>query len=400
MWLAIVSLVYVGGTVAMATGVGRAPGATPAASPGPGAAQDLERQSPPLQVAVGLLHGDPALAGPSGGVDTVTRDGRSYHVISFGPVAPYLAFAPVPALWDSAPWVISLAFGLLAALLAWPLASRYGPGGPATVWLATLGALGTILLPLAIQGNYYYLAHAEAMAATIVALLEWRGRRRPWVLGLCFGLAALARPTVLLAAIPFGLFTLAGSRTRIRAALAFAAPIGLVLAVMGVYNLARFGSPLESGYTVAILHNQQLIAARRVGTFSIHHVRHNLSILIAGGFRISPAFPFLVPSSYGQSILLTTPAFLLALRAGFRDRTAVLLWLSAAIVTVPLLLYYGGAGYRTYGYRYFLDVTPFLLALVAMAARHGFGRLSKGLIALSVAFCLYGVAWAVRMGHS
>ena len=40
------------------------------------------------------------------------------------------------------------------------------------------------------------------------------------------------------------------------------------------------------------------------------------------------------------------------------------------------------------------------LALVAMAARHGFGRLSKGLIALSVAFCLYGVAWAVRMGHS
>jgi hypothetical protein len=62
---------------------------------------------------------------------------------------------------------------------------------------------------------------------------------------------------------------------------------------------------------------------------------------------------------------------------------------------VPVLLYYGGGGYRTYGYRYALDFIPFLLALVAIGARTRFGSLEKLLIGLSVGFVGYGVVWAV-----
>ncbi len=64
-------------------------------------------------------------------------------------------------------------------------------------------------------------------------------------------------------------------------------------------------------------------------------------------------------------------------------------------MTIPLLLYYGGGGWQTYGFRYFLDAVPFLLALVGLAMRRHFGRLEQALIGLSVVFVAYGLVWAV-----
>lgn len=168
---------------------------------------------------------------------------------------------------------------------------------------------------------------------------------------------------------------------------------------MAWYNVARFGSPFDSGYAASILYSPQLILARAQGLFSLAHVAPNLEVLVGGGVGLSAAWPYVVPSSWGQSILLTTPAVLLALRAGFRDRLTVTLWLAAAVVVAALLCYYGGAGFETYGYRYLLDAMPFLLALVALGARRRFDRLAKALIVASVVFCAYGVVWGAYNGH-
>jgi hypothetical protein len=266
----------------------------------------------------------------------------------------------------------------------------------ATYWLATLGAVGTLLLPLAVARSYYYLAHLEAMLLTFATLIEWRGRRRPWLVGAGLGLAALARPTVILATIPFGIAFLLEHRDRIRNVLAYAAPIAAAVAVMGLYNLARFGSPLETGYAHAHLTSTILAERRSMGLFSIAHLRENLERLLLRGFDVRSQWPNLVPDPFGHSVFVTTPALVLAAGAGFRDRTTWPLWAAAGLVFAPLAVYYGGGGYATYGYRYFLDVAPFLLALVALAARRHFGVLEKGLIALSVAFCVYGVVWLAQ----
>ncbi len=211
------------------------------------------------------------------------------------------------------------------------------------------------------------------MLLTIVALLEFNGRRRPWVIGLALGLAALARPTVAIAVVPVGLAVVLGSDRRVRSAIGLAIPLVAVAGVIGWYDWARFGSPFDTGYATTKLPNRLLVRWRHQGLFSIHHVPTNLKTLVAGGFSISRSFPFVIPNPYGHSMLLTSPALLLAVRAGFRNRTAAVLWISAALITIALLLYYGGAGYQTYGYRYFLDAVPFLLALVAMAAERHFG---------------------------
>jgi hypothetical protein len=91
-------------------------------------------------------------------------------------------------------------------------------------------------------------------------------------------------------------------------------------------------------------------------------------------------------------MLLVSPALLTALWAGFKDGSARLMWIAAGLVAMPVFLYYGG-GYIQYGFRYSLDFTPFLIALVAMGSANWRGRLERVLIAVSAASVGYGVLW-------
>ena len=376
-WLAVVGIVYVATTIAVAM------------------AHPEYTTDTAMTIATSVARGSLHSTLPPGSLDTVTVGGVTYQVISPLPIFPYLVFVPVPGLWESSRWIVSTGFGIIAAWMTLPLARRYGPGGPATWWLAALGAFGTLLWTLSVSGNFYYLAHVEATAFALAALLEWRGRRRPWVIGLAIALASLARPTLLLAAIPFAVALIASSGRRLWTAASFGLPLALAIAATALYDFVRFGSPLETGYGTSVLVRESLLQQRAKGVFSLRHLLDNLGLLLTRGFDFRERFPWLVPDPNGHSILLTSPGLLIAVWAGVRSRSAQVLWAAAFLVAVPVLLYYGGGGYRTYGYRYALDFIPFLLALVAIGARRRFGRLEKALIVLSVVFVAYGIVWAV-----
>ena len=326
--------------------------------------------------------------------DIVTIDGRNYQAMSLLPTVPYLVFVPFQVLWPFSRWIVSAGIGIVAGWLALPLARRYGPGGSADYWLAALGAFGTLLFTLTIEGDFYYLAHLEAVLLTFLALIEWHDRRRPLVVGLLIGLAALARPTLLVVAVPFGLALLAEAKDRVKVAVAFSLPLFGALAVTGWWDWVRFGSPFETGYDIAWI-TGPLQALRDQGLFSIVHVPTNLALFIGGGYTVRDAFPWLVPSIDGHSILLTTPALLIAVGAGLRERVNQVIWSAAILAAIPVFLYYGGGGADTYGYRYAMDFVPFLLVLVAIALRDRFGNLERVLIGLSLAFVCYGFVWQV-----
>ena len=326
--------------------------------------------------------------------DIVTINGRNYQAMSLLPTVPYLPLVPFAALWPFSRWIVSAVIGIVAGWLALPLARRYGPGGTADYWLAALGAFGTLLFTLTIEGDFYYLAHLEAVLLTFLALIEWHDRRRPWVVGLLIGLAALARPTLLVVAVPFGLALLAEAEDRMKAAVTFALPLLVALAVTGWWDYVRFGSPFETGYDIAWIEGP-LQALRDQGLFSIVHVPTNLALFLGGGFTVRDAFPWLVPSIEGHSILLTTPALLIAVGASLRERLNQVLWAAAIMAAVPVFMYYGGGGAGTYGYRYAMDFVPFLVALVAIALRDRFGNLERVLIGLSVCFVCYGYVWQI-----
>jgi hypothetical protein len=369
-------------------------------------------------LASGLFVGRSDLSSLTTINDIVTINGRNYQAMSLLPTVPYLVLVPFQALWPLSRWLVSASLGIVAGWLALPVARRYGPGGVADYWLAGLGAFGTLLFTLTIEGNFYYLAHLEAVLLSFLALIEWKDRRRPWVMGLLIGLAGLARPTLWLVAVPFGLALLADAgggdsddasttpsvdsavdaaeklRARIKVAVGFAIPMLAAVAVTGWWDWVRFGSVTETGYGIAWI-IPPLQALRDQGLFSIAHVPTNVALFIGGGYTIRDTFPWMVPSSEGQSIFLTMPALVLAFAVPMRDRLNKILWAAVIITAIPVFLYYGGGGAATYGYRYAMDFVPFLVALVAIALKERFGNMERMLIALSVFFVCYGYVWQV-----
>jgi uncharacterized membrane protein len=112
----------------------------------------------------------------------------------------------------------------------------------------------------------------------------------------------------------------------------------------------------------------------------------------------------MMPDAIGTSILLTSPAFLLAplawrpLRHLRVDRVTVGATIAVlAIATVNLMHF--SQGWVQFGYRFSNDFVPFALLLVALGA----SRLNRLwpvvlLIAVSIVVNFWGTTWGVALG--
>ena len=331
-----------------------------------------------------------------GTIDTVEIGGRYYLALGPLQLLAYIPFAAVPDLRVVGGYVTGLLFGVPAAWLALPLARAYGARGTAAYWIAAFTAFGSLLFWVSVFGNVYLLAHAESFLALTLFLIEWAGKRRPALLGACLGVSFLARPTTILAAIPFGLYRVWARRRELRAmarsAVAFGLPIAGAIAFYGWFNWVRFGSPFETGYSISLLTVQSLQERRAQGLFSIVQIPENVRLaFLQLPDRISQ-FPFFSASTFGMSMALVSPALVTSLWAGFRDRTARLLWIATLLVAAPVFLYYGG-GFVQYGFRYSLDFTPFLVALMAIGSHRWIGWPERLLVLASIGSVLVGICW-------
>ena len=339
----------------------------------------------------------PALAGKA---DTVVVAGR--HYLALGPLQllPYLPFAAIPALQGVGRFAAGLLFGIPAAWLALPMVRAYGAKGSMAYWLAAFTAFGTLLPFASVLGNMYYLAHAESFLAVTLFLIEWAGRRRPAVLGVCLGVSFLARPTTILAAIPFGAYLVWTRRTELRAAvrsaILFGFPVAAAIAAYGWFNWVRFGSVFESGYSISLLVKPSLEQRRALGVFSIAQIPENLRLAFLSLPNAMRRFPFLAPDPNGMSMALVSPALVLSAWAGVRNHGAAILWLAAGLVALPVFLFYGG-GADQYGFRYSLDFTPFLVALMALGSARWGGRVGKLLIAISMCSVTFGILYWITI---
>ena len=114
--------------------------------------------------------------------------------------------------------------------------------------------------------------------------------------------------------------------------------------------------------------------------------------------RFTDTFPYFKPDGLGMSVLITSPGLLFASQADWRKPRAWWLLGATIAVLIPTLLYYGG-GWLQYGYRYFLDSVPFVMALCGLAAVHRgwVGTGWKLLIAFGVVVMTFGVYWAYNL---
>jgi hypothetical protein len=239
------------------------------------------------------------------------------------------------------------------------------------MWLIFLLGFSTQIWWVTTRGGVWHTGHLIATILVLAGLIELWGSRRAWLIGLLAGAAFLTRAPLAFA-IPFLALLLAGDRIWEPRRWPWRTWIELALGVLPSiafffwYNAARFGSPFESGYGLALL-PAWLEAQRQLGLFSTAHLEMNIDYLFLHLPKFSLTFPFLTPDGLGMSIFLTSPGLLYAWRASWRESRTWWLAGAALIVLIPTLLYYGG-GWLQYGYRYALDSIPFVWAICCLAA--------------------------------
>ena len=382
--------------------------------------------------------------------DGDVQNGYFQDVLPAGPGRALIPFPPLPAIillplvaafglsTDAA--LVAAVLGGLNVGLAYRMVSRLTTD-PLIAILATLFyGFGTVAWYAGMLGSTWFLAHVVASSALLLAItaaLDADRRsaghgppagpidRRQVMAGLLFGLSATARLTTILAA-PFFVFVGGGGsslRRAVSAGLGAAIPVLVLLA----YNVATTGqlfhpgyehlyqteyTPVPSGALAQLFPTLQGITYHP-GDWALQDPRYvpqNLLIMLAWLPEVRPecglalldqACPLLRPDRLGMSLILTSPAWLLAVPVVLREwRRRLVLGSALAVACVTLVnLMHFSQGWVQFGYRFSNDAAPFGLLLVTLGlARYGVRWWTVALVALSIVINAWGVYWGIVLG--
>jgi len=290
------------------------------------------------------------------------------------PPLPALLAVPLTLLLstDLSQVLVSRVAGGLSAGILYLALRAFGAPKLVSLTGAVLSTLGTTLLFTSVDGRSWYAAHAVAMPFLSAAFLFAARGERALLVGACIGLAALARLPVAAAAPALALLLAARSGRPYLRELAGVVAGGMPFAALYVgYNLLRWGSIFDAGY--AYLTQDDIFFTR--GLFSPFYLpRHFYAIFLEPPDLVEGTPFFLRPDGIGMSLFLTTPAFLwifAGLRHVRRDAATAAVAVATLLALLPDILH-GTVGFQQFGYRFSLDVQPFLIALaLAGDARSG-----------------------------
>jgi hypothetical protein len=235
-------------------------------------------------------------------------------------------------------------------------------------------AFGSTLLILAAHGQVWVTAQVVGwccvLLATIVALTQ-RNAGGYFLVGMALSCATATRLGLLFTGVWLAYYMLKRDwrhplRQRIIAIASGLSPIVATLILLGWYNFARFGNPLDMGLA---WHNysQYWFGSdfARYGVFNLHYLSTNLY----HHFIVYP--PVSSQVGIGAGLFWMTPVLLGGPYAFWRYRHDALIWslgLSCLLAYIPIGLVMG-TGYL-YGSRYLLDLMVPLIVLTAIGIRH------------------------------
>ena len=263
----------------------------------------------------------------------------------------YQAYASVPlSIWTS--WLI------------FRIASKCGRSKLASAWLV-LAFCGASSYPsVAAISMSWPFAQVVAIHLLFLALHEWLGPRRWLFIGFLLGLTSATR---LAAGLNIGLFAAAALMTepqlRKKASLSLTMGFALPMALLALYNFARFDSFVETGYGL------QLPGPGDFPSTSLANVLPHLRLFLFGPPALSDKFPFVITQVVGMSVFLLSP-WLLYIGSLRLDRFTIVALVNCLTVLVAVLAW-RSTGQFQLGYRFSLDFLPIVAFLLA---RDGFGR--------------------------
>ena len=329
--------------------------------------------------------------------------GGGWYVVY--PPVPALVLIPFVALFGPTfpQNVASCLYAGVTVGLAWLLFGRFALGMRRRLALTAVFGLGTVFWYVAEVGSAWYLGHVCAVMFSTAAVILAIDRRWPVAVGLLLGLAAISRLPVALASVGVWLLVLRvgwpiriptdralALRQTIGFGIGMAIPVGLYF----LYNLARWGTLLDRGYTLIPGVLEDPIYAEH-GIFSIEYIPRHVFAIFFRSWNYVDDPPFLQPNWYGLGLFFTTPLLLWLVRARIQDPRVFASLVATALVAIPIVTH-GNVGLAQFGYRFSLDVQVFLFVILATVFERGMSRLAWLAAIASIAFCAYGI-WAISI---
>lgn len=329
--------------------------------------------------------------------------------ISFPPF-PAFVMMPLVAIWGYAvnDVLVTILIGALNAVLIFlmmrVLARRGHSERPLReqLWLTALFAFGTVVFFSSVRGEVWFTALVIGLTLNTAYLIASLDARHPLLAGL-FLILGFATRTPIVFATPFFLLQLwwsgeGGRRpafgTVARKLALFAVPCILGGVALMWYNHARFGSAFEFGHTYLVEGTRPAI--REHGLFSFHFLNRNLSAMLTNMPVFSLEAPYVKITRHGLGLIATTPVLLTLLwPRGPRTTLWKSLVVTVACVAIPAA-FYQNTGWAQFGYRFSLDWTPYMMALLAIDRRR-IGRAYAALIVVGIIVNLFG---AVTFGRA
>lgn len=344
-------------------------------------------------LADAFLHGRTSVAACFD-IDCVTKNGVGYVIFPPFPAVLAMPFVAVFGVGFKGFVLLGLT---LAALSLWfwrRIARAAGLDDRAFAWFAGAILLASPLYYVTIRADgVWFFAQCVAFMLMSGALWGVLVRRSALIAGAFMAAAFLTRQMTILAAPAIFLMLaregeslIAVDRARAKAAALFAAPILAALGIYFAYNAARFGSPLDTGYTLLIGRQTGQIMDLRLnehGAFSSAYVMQNLFYLLVQGFHADFTGPKALTlgglDPFGASVLAASP-WLLLLLAAKADRRMIGAALAAAAIAGVTLFYHSNGFSQYNAQRYALDWLPLALVFLPGALKVAHGAVARGLI--------------------
>jgi hypothetical protein len=409
-----------------------------------------------LLLAIGLaLSADGEAAEPrplSEGVAAVREPSRpggwraATAIVVFGALGELLfllAWAGTPAAAIAG---VGVLLAIVAAALAVVVSGQRGvlvplavvvaiaAGLPATLLLGAHSAPALLVLDvvaLALVVGLVVLARARPEPVDRALTTLWDALSRPEsrqvAAGLFFGLACTARLTIVFG-FPF-LLLVGGGGSWLRRGLLAGTGAAVPLVALLVYTYAGTGHLFNPAYDYLYQQEVGYWFLNYHPEWSIEDIRYvpqNLMIFLFNLPAIAPSqgatilepyctagqargffdanCPIVMPDPVGMSVLLTSPAYLLAplafIPARVRKLDRATAGAAMAVLAIAFVnLMHFSQGWVQFGYRFSNDFAPFALILVALGANR-LGRLWPVvlLVAASIAINLWGTVWGVVNG--
>ncbi len=340
-------------------------------------------------------------------IDLVDYAGKLYF---YWPPFPAILLLPLIAIFGAGtsdviytPILGAVSIALLAKFLGLLDQTGIAPLSPERRGIMVAStAFGTFLLILAPAGGAWYTAQIIGWGCVLLAAIAALSRSDKLgylLVGLALACATLTRIGLVFNGVWLAYYLLHRDRQRplrqtVAAACYGLVPVIVAVLLLGCYNAARFGNPLESGLAWQIVAPSAQADLTRYGQFNLHYLPKNLYYQF-GGYTLFDEDRWL-----GGGLFWMTPVLIGALYAIWRERRDLFVWTlvgSCALIYIPIGLLIGSGGI-TFGPRYLLDMFVPLLLLTARGIREW--RRDALLVLMIVSCVTYGLGsyfWLVTI---